>query len=256
MQQPLASTAQNSDGCRERAMFIRSEDRWRSFAQHALACFFDGEGAGGGGGDGTGDGTSTTTKNSDGDGGGDGGKPKDDAIPKTRFDEVVAERNRLRQEKADREQKEREAEEERAKKQGEWEKLATTRAQESEDLKKQLKERDERERQLIVKYEVMLGAKDAGIVDPEAAYKLMDTSKLEVKDGKLADSKAFTDALKELTRERPWLLDDGKKQQGRQGIPGTPGGDGGAGGGNGTATAKPLQGYMERTYGGLVKRQQ
>jgi len=62
----------------------------------------------------------------------------------------------------------------------------------------------ERERQeRVLRYETMLAASRLGIVDPEAAYRLLDLSQLEFdEDGR---PKNLEKALRELLRARPYL---------------------------------------------------
>jgi len=59
----------------------------------------------------------------------------------------------------------------------------------------------------IVQYEVMLAAGKLGIVDPDAAYKLLYTSKLEFnKEGTPANTEQL---LRDLVKEKPWLVGSG-----------------------------------------------
>lgn len=59
----------------------------------------------------------------------------------------------------------------------------------------------------IAQYEVMLAAGKLGIVDPDAAFKLLDTSKLEFnKEGKPTNTEQL---LRDLVKEKPWLAGSG-----------------------------------------------
>lgn len=81
---------------------------------------------------------------------------------------------------------------------------------EAERLRRRLEElererdtwaRERRER--TVRYEVMLAASRLGIVDPDAAYRLLDVDQIELDDdGRPRD---LDRALKELLRRRPYL---------------------------------------------------
>ena len=81
---------------------------------------------------------------------------------------------------------------------------------ESERLQKRLAELEreqaayQRERQeRTLKYETMLAASKLGIVDPEAAYKLLDLTRIEFdEDGTPRNIEA---ALKELLKAKPYL---------------------------------------------------
>lgn len=81
---------------------------------------------------------------------------------------------------------------------------------ETERLQKRLAELEreqaayQRERQeRTLRYETMLAASRLGIVDPDAAYRLLDVSRIEfAEDGTPANIEA---ALKELIRVRPYL---------------------------------------------------
>jgi hypothetical protein len=92
----------------------------------------------------------------------------------------------------------------------EFDKLQESQLSEQEKLQKRLaelereKESWQRERQeRTLKYETMLTASRLGIVDPEAAYRLLDLSKLEfAEDG---TPKNLEQALKELIKAKPYL---------------------------------------------------
>lgn len=59
----------------------------------------------------------------------------------------------------------------------------------------------------VAQYEVMLAAGKLGIVDPDAAFKLMEPSKLEFnKDGKPTNVEPL---LRDLVKEKPWLVGSG-----------------------------------------------
>jgi hypothetical protein len=67
-------------------------------------------------------------------------------------------------------------------------------------------EQTEKQKELSAQYEVMLVAGKLGVVDPDAAYKLLDKSKLEYKDGKPINTEQL---LKSLITEKPWLTGAG-----------------------------------------------
>ncbi|GBD17580.1 hypothetical protein HRbin27_00062 [bacterium HR27] len=80
----------------------------------------------------------------------------------------------------------------------------------------------ERERQeRTLRYEVMLAAQRHGIVDPEAAYRLLDLSRVEFDDeGRPAN---LDKVLRALVAERPWLAGRpavSPTNPGRAGVPG------------------------------------
>lgn len=92
----------------------------------------------------------------------------------------------------------------------ELDKIQESQLSEQEKLQKKLAELErereswQRERQeRTLKYETMLTASRLGIVDPEAAYRLLDTAKLEfAEDG---TPKNLEQALKELLKAKPYL---------------------------------------------------
>ncbi len=75
-----------------------------------------------------------------------------------------------------------------------------------DELTRSNTEQTEKQKELSAQYEVMLVAGKLGVVDPDAAYKLLDKSKLEYKDGKPINTEQL---LKTLLTEKPWLAGTG-----------------------------------------------
>lgn len=72
----------------------------------------------------------------------------------------------------------------------------------------------QRERQeYITRSEVRLTAAGLGIIDPDAAYKLLDLTKIEYDDN--GNPKNVEQALKDLVKERPYLMGGGTSASNR-----------------------------------------
>lgn len=71
------------------------------------------------------------------------------------------------------------------------------------DAEAEKKAAAQRERERTAKYEVMLAAQKAGIVDADAAYKLLDLDTLEFDEK--GNPKGIDAALKELLKAKPYL---------------------------------------------------
>jgi len=108
-------------------------------------------------------------------------------------------------------------------------------------LERELTDRDQAHQTLAIKTEVKLAAQKEGIIDPDAAYALIDLNLIEYDDGKVS---GIDKALKALLKDKPYLS-GGEKPE-----PPTPGIGGEAIG----ATGKPsLEGEMLRVLKGQVK---
>ena len=95
---------------------------------------------------------------------------------------------------------------ERALKQHEEEKLSETERLRLRlaELEKELGEREVRMREHTLRYETMLRARELGIVDPEAAYRLLDLAEVEYDEtGRPTNLERL---LRELVRKRPYLV--------------------------------------------------
>jgi hypothetical protein len=75
-------------------------------------------------------------------------------------------------------------------------------------LEKSSAEQTEKQKEISAQYEVAIVAGKLGIVDPDAAYKLLDKSKLTIdeKTGKPTNTEQL---LKTLLTEKPWLAGTG-----------------------------------------------
>jgi alanyl-tRNA synthetase len=73
---------------------------------------------------------------------------------------------------------------------------------EKEEAEKRAQEAISKANELLLKAEVKQVAVELGIVDPDAAYLLMDREDIEVKDGAVAGAK---EALEQLLEAKPWL---------------------------------------------------
>ncbi len=75
---------------------------------------------------------------------------------------------------------------------------------ETERLQKRLAELERERQERTLKYETMLAASRLGIVDPDAAYRLLDVASIEIaEDG---TPKNLEDALFELVKAKPYLV--------------------------------------------------
>jgi hypothetical protein len=72
------------------------------------------------------------------------------------------------------------------------------------ELEKALESRDARVRESALRSEVVTAAQRLGIVDPDAAFRLLDTDGLDYDEDK-AHWDGVDDALRSLAQERPWL---------------------------------------------------
>lgn len=72
------------------------------------------------------------------------------------------------------------------------------------ELERELGEREVRMREHTLRYETMLRARELGIIDPEAAYRLLDLAEVEYdEDGRPVN---IDKLLRELVRKRPYLV--------------------------------------------------
>jgi hypothetical protein len=72
------------------------------------------------------------------------------------------------------------------------------------ELEKALEAKDARAREMSLRSDVMAAASRLGIIDPDAAFKLLDHSGLDY-DAEESRWDGVDKALKDLTAERPWL---------------------------------------------------
>jgi len=87
----------------------------------------------------------------------------------------------------------------------------------------------------VTEYEIRLAASRLGIIDPEAAYKLVDLARIEYDDGK---PKNIDKVLAELVKTRPYLLGAHKSS-----------GDAGAGTGGGQTGHENINAWIRRQAG-------
>jgi hypothetical protein len=78
-------------------------------------------------------------------------------------------------------------------------------AKELADLRQELAQRDEQTRRLALESAVALRSNAMGIVDAEAAVKLIDTASLDFDDYGRPDSESLDQALKRLIKSKPYL---------------------------------------------------
>jgi len=128
------------------------------------------------------------------------GDSKGDMIPKHRFDEVNTELEKFRAEKAERESKDREAQEKKLVEEKKWEELSTKREQELTSERTKLSE-------VKTQMAVERSAGKAGIVDTEAAFKLIDRSKITVDSE--GNVQGVDEAIKQLLTDKPYLKGSG-----------------------------------------------
>jgi len=108
-------------------------------------------------------------------------------------------------------------------------------------LEREIVDRDTAQTVLAIKTEVRLQAQKKGIIDPDAAYALVDLTQIEYEDGKVT---GVDKALNNLIKDKPYLSGENKPQ------PPTPGVGGEAIG----STGKPsLEGEMLRALKGQFK---
>lgn len=108
-------------------------------------------------------------------------------------------------------------------------------------LERELSDRETAHQKLAIETEVKLAAQKDNLVDPDAAYRLIDLNLIEYEDGKVS---GVDKALKALLKDKPYLS-GGEKPE-----PPTPGIGGEAIG----ATGKPsLESEMLRTLKGQFK---
>lgn len=86
-------------------------------------------------------------------------------------------------------------------------------------LEAEVKERDERIQKLSLRHEVVLQASKLGIVDPDAAYKLLDKKDVEYEDGEPTNVEAL---LTKLLDEKPYLKGKAGPAGGKTPSPTTP----------------------------------
>jgi hypothetical protein len=85
-----------------------------------------------------------------------------------------------------------------------WRELAEKRDAEKRDLKAQLDAREAQERARVLRYEVRDAARDAGFIDPDDAYHLIDTASIEFDDSGVPQGVAKL--VKALAEKKPHLL--------------------------------------------------
>ena len=78
-------------------------------------------------------------------------------------------------------------------------------AKELAELRQQMAERDEQTRRLALESAVALRSNTMGIVDAEAAVKLIDTASLDFDDAGRPDAESLDQALKRLIKAKPYL---------------------------------------------------
>ena len=141
--------------------------------------------------------------------------PEQDPTPKLEDTKTFTqdEIDRIIQNRLARERKQWEAQLEEEKK-----KAAMTEAErlkaEKEEAEKRAQDAMSKANELLLKAEVKQAAVDLGIVDPDAAYALMERENVEVNDGAITGVK---EALTQLLEAKPWL----KRAPGKPGV-GTP----------------------------------
>jgi hypothetical protein len=134
------------------------------------------------------------------DNGGQGGDDKNVSIPKHRFDEVNQEARELKQWKEQREKEDREREEKKLTDEKKFQELADKHKSEAEKARNEV-------RSIRTQSAIERAAMKAGIKDTDAAYKLLDMSKISVKDDGTIEG--VDTAIEELLKARPYLKSEG-----------------------------------------------
>lgn len=158
-------------------------------------------GQGAGNPDNNGNGNGQGSGNGAGNGNGQGNQ--DPTIPKHRFDEVNKEAQELRAWKEQREKADKEAEERRLTEGKKFEELAQKHKDEAEKARQET-------RTLRTQSAIERAAFKAGITDTDAAIKLIDMSKVTVKDDGTIEG--IDTAVQELLKARPYLKQGGGAQ--------------------------------------------
>lgn len=89
------------------------------------------------------------------------------------------------------------------------------------ELERELTHIQQERQERILRYETMLAAQRLGIVDPEAAYRLLDLSSLEYDDA--GQPTNLEQALKQLVAKKPYLAGQGQLSAGAPTNPATGG---------------------------------